>query len=233
MISLIGRKVHSLRDEVRRTFVYQRLYDKYKPFTMIRPTAYVNNLAVVNEYRDVPGCIIECGTWRGGMIAGIAELLGPDRQYFLFDSYQGLPPAEAIDGRAAQAWQQNKDGEFYHDNCKAEESSARKAMTLSGARQVTVVKGWFNQTLPSFVPPKIAILRLDSDWFESTLTCLEALYPHMSEEGVIILDDYYTWDGCSRAVHHYLARHGYAARISQTHGICTIRPNFATVPSAE
>jgi O-methyltransferase len=228
MLALIGRKVRSLRDDARRTFVYRRLYNKYKAYTMIRPNAYINNLAIVNEYRHVPGCVIECGTWRGGMIAGIAEVLGPDRQYFLFDSYQGLPPARTIDGQAAVAWQENKTGEFYHDNCKAEEESARDAMSLSEAKHVTVVKGWFNETLPSMaLPSKIAVLRLDSDWFESTLTCLEALYPQMSEQGVVVLDDYYTWDGCSRAVHHYLAKHGYAARIGQTHGICTIRPNFA------
>ena len=133
-----------------------------------------------------------------GMVAGLAQLLGDGQQYFLFDSFEGLPPAKDVDGDSARAWQADTKGEFYFDNCTAEMSFAREAMRLSGARDVTIVKGWFKDTLPKFTPPsKIALLRLDGDWFESTLTCLECLYSHLSPDGLVILDDYYYWDGCS------------------------------------
>jgi O-methyltransferase len=214
-------------NQSRRAFVFRALYRKYKDFTMVPEEYYVNNLDVIQQLRGVPGCVIECGTWRGGMIAGIAEVLGPDRHYYLFDSYEGLPPAQDVDGRAAKAYQANPDGECYFDNCTADEATARRAMAISGVPHVTVTKGWFEHTLPGFRPSApIALLRLDADWFDSTLTCLEGLYSHMSPEGLILLDDYYTWDGCSRAVHHFLASHGYAARVMQPKGLCAIRPNL-------
>jgi O-methyltransferase len=227
MLTTIRYAVRLLRNQARRHFWFRSLHRKYQDFTMIPAETYVNNLDVVHRLRDVPGCVVECGTWRGGMIAGIAEALGQGRHYYLFDSFEGLPPAQGIDGQAAQVWQADAQGPHYFDNCSADETTARKAMAMSGATDVTISKGWFNETLPGFRPESpIALLRLDGDWFDSTLTCLESLYPHLSPEGLIILDDYYTWDGCARAVHHFLAQHGYAARVTQTKGLCTIRPNF-------
>jgi O-methyltransferase len=80
-----------------------------------------------------------------------------------------------------------------------------------------LVRGWFKDTLATFVPPApIAVLRLDGDWYESTWQCLEALYPHVAPGGLIIIDDYYAWDGCARAVHAYLAQHQLAERIRQS-----------------
>jgi hypothetical protein len=103
-------------------------------------------------------------------------------------------------------------------------------MALSGAKNVTITKGWFSDTLPGFPwNAPIALLRLDGDWFDSTMTCLESLYQHVSPNGLIIIDDYYFWDGCTRAVHHFLDKYGYPARISQSYGICTMRPNFSRV----
>jgi hypothetical protein len=225
----IRQKLRSVQDDLRRARVYKPLYAKYRQYTMITLGNYVNNLAVVDGFRSVPGCVIECGTWRGGMIAGMAELLGPDRQYYLFDSFEGLPPAKPVDGPAALAWQANTGGANYYDNCTASLETAQDAMARSGAKRVAYMRGWFQDTLKIFQPDsRIAVLRLDGDWFESTLTCLESLYPHMSEDGVILLDDYYTWDGCSRAVHYFLAKHGYAAQVRQIHGICAIRPNFSS-----
>ena len=89
---------------------------------------YVANLCIVRALQSVPGCVVECGVWRGGMIAGIAEVLGPEREYILFDSFEGLPPAKEIDGEAALAWQSDKSSPLYHDNCAAEQKFAAEAM---------------------------------------------------------------------------------------------------------
>ena len=125
------------------------------------------------------------------MIAGFADVLGPDREYFLFDSFEGLPPAREMDGPAALRWQANKQSPGYHDNCKAAADDARTAMRLSAAAHFSLLKGWFGKTIPSFSPPEpIAVLRLDADWYESTLTCLKYLYPHVAPGGVVIIDDY-------------------------------------------
>jgi O-methyltransferase len=80
-------------------------------------------------------------------------------------------------------------------------------MTLAGV-DYDVRKGWFDQTVPEYAAerPTVAIVHLDGDWYESILTCLEHLYPIVSPGGLILIDDYGLWDGCTRAVHHYLAR---------------------------
>lgn len=187
---------------------------------MAPASVYWRNMLVVNEHRHVEGCVVECGVWRGGMSAGMAEVLGPSRRYFLFDSFEGLPEPSAEDGQAAREWQMDKTSPTYYDNCAAPIDFARRAMAMSGVPHYELVKGWFNETLPKFVPPEpIAVLRLDGDWYDSTLVALENLAPHMAKGGVIILDDYYAWDGCSRAVHDYLSQHKLAWRITVRHGI--------------
>jgi hypothetical protein len=96
------------------------------------------------------------------MIAGIASIFDDDRDYYLFDSFEGLPAAGDIDndrtGRSAKVWQQTST-----HNCTADENSARAAMRLSKARHVHIVKGWFNETLPRYSGQPIAILRIDGD----------------------------------------------------------------------
>jgi O-methyltransferase len=195
---------------------YYEIYKMFSDFTMIPPDTYVRNLLIAEFMGHVEGAVVECGTWKGGMIAGIATLLKSDRNYYLFDSFEGLPPAQEIDGTAAIAWQQNTESSIYYNNCTAEESSAREAMTLSGVENYQIIKGWFNESLKNFDHnQKIAILRLDADWYESTMDCLEALYPSVTSGGVIILDDYYTWDGCCRAVHDFLSKYQLPHRIHQ------------------
>ena len=190
------------------------------------PASYFwRNLLIVDERRHVAGCVIECGVWRGGMSAGMAEVLGEQREYFLFDSFEGLPPATELDGDAAKAWQQDTQSASYYDNCSASTDFAERAMRLSGAPNYKLVKGWFENTLADFVPPSpISILRLDGDWYESTMTVLEALFKHMAPGGIIIVDDYYAWDGCSRAIHDFLSRHQLTTRVTQKYGVCVLEP---------
>ena len=183
------------------------------------------NLLIVDQRRHVNGCVVECGVWRGGMTAGIAEVLGADREYFLFDSFEGLPPPTAMDGEMATAWQKDTQSPTYYDNCRAPIEFAEQAMALSPARKYKIVKGWFDDTLPKFVPPcPIAILRLDGDWYASTLLALETLFKYLAHDGIVIIDDYYAWDGCSLAVHDFLSRHHLTARLTQKFGICVLEP---------
>ncbi|MFK7923124.1 MAG: TylF/MycF/NovP-related O-methyltransferase [Bacteroidia bacterium] len=193
------------------------LHQKYREYTMISQHRYIYNLQLAQSYEKIEGAIVECGTWRGGMIAGIAERLGPKRGYYLYDSFEGLPPATEIDGKDAIAWQSDTEANNYYDNCKAEESFAHEAMKLSGATNVKITKGWFSDTLPHYDGPEIAILRLDGDWYESTMQCLENLYPAVKEGGIVILDDYHYWDGFSKAVHEYLTRIESSSRVYQFH----------------
>ncbi|MGH7934335.1 MAG: TylF/MycF/NovP-related O-methyltransferase [Candidatus Binataceae bacterium] len=184
--------------------VYRRLHRKYRDWTQVPESSFAKNLFIAARIREVPGCIIECGVWRGGMSAAIAEVLGPRRHYFLFDSFQGMPAPTERDGERAAKWASGDS--YYRDNNRAPIEQARAAMRLSPASNVAFVEGWFNDTIPGFVPPEpIALLRLDGDWYESTMICLKHLFPHLAPRGVVIIDDYRAWDGCARAVNEFLA----------------------------
>ena len=203
---------------------YGGIHERFQEFTMIPLETYVNNLFLAQRMAGVSGCIIECGVWRGGMSAGLATILGKDRQYFLFDSFEGLPPAKEIDGEGALNWQKDKQSPIYYDNCSAGEEFANRAMTLAGVQSFQLIKGWFDKTLPTFRPPEpIALLRLDADWYDSTMVCLDSLFDFVAPNGLIILDDYYQWDGCSRALHDFLSRRSAVERIQSFERICHLQ----------
>jgi hypothetical protein len=154
---------------------------------------------------------VECGTWRGGMIAALAETLsgGARREFVLVDSFQGLPPAGEIDGAAARAWQDDPDAPDHHDNCRASREEASESMRMAGV-DATFIEGWFDDTVPTYAAeehPDIALLRLDADWYDSTIVCLRHLFPLVVPGGVVIIDDYGVgvFDGCTRAVHDFLS----------------------------
>ena len=193
----------------------ERLYRKYREFTMIPRAQFLDNLDLCRRYGGREGAVVECGVWRGGMVAAMAEVLGPERRYYLFDSFEGLPAADpAKDGERAIQYQADTTGPSYHDNCRADMAWAERAMALAGARQAELVRGWYRDTLPAFrTATPIAVFRLDADWYDSTLECLDALYPSVVAHGLILIDDYFTWDGCTKAVHHYLAKHVLPDRI--------------------
>ena len=70
---------------------------KFRDYTMIPQGTYCENLILMDKVEGLPGVIVECGTWKGGMIAGIVAILGDEKEYLLFDSFEGLPPAKEID----------------------------------------------------------------------------------------------------------------------------------------
>ncbi|WNB18068.1 TylF/MycF/NovP-related O-methyltransferase [Marivirga arenosa] len=198
---------------------------RFSDYTMIPKMIYFDNLSLVSKIRDIDGVVVECGVWRGGMIAGIAELM-PEREYFLFDSFEGLPKAKEIDGQAAQEWQKDISSPKYYDNCKAEMKFADEVMKQVGVKY-ELVRGWFKDTIPKNNNIKdIALLRLDADWYDSTIVCLEHLYPRLKTGGLLIIDDYFSWDGCSRAIHDYLSSIKSKSRINRTqNGVCYILKN--------
>jgi hypothetical protein len=203
---------------------YRGIYKKFKNYTMIPRFMYCANLDLCKNFSAIPGSVVECGTWKGGMIGGIAYMLGPDRNYMLFDSFEGLPDAKEIDGESALRWQSDKTSPGYYDNCTASEQSAHEAMKIAGATNVSIIKGWFNNTLrKTHFQDEIAILRMDADWYDSTLEIFNVLFPKVKKGGIIIIDDYYTWDGCSKAVHDYLSMNKREERIyTYRCGVCYI-----------
>jgi O-methyltransferase len=129
-----------------------------------------------------------------------------------------------MDREAAIKWQAGEDPMTFHNNCTASESAAREAMNLAGIGDAMIVKGWFSESLPRCeFSSGIALLRIDADWYESTMDILEHLFPKVKSGGLIIVDDYYTWDGCTRALHDYLSKYRRTERIREHRRICFLR----------
>jgi O-methyltransferase len=117
------------------------IYEKYKEFTMMPRRDYIANLELVWEYRKIQGCVVECGVWRGGMSAGLADVLGGNRDHYLVDSFEGLPPVKEIDGEAASKWQKDTKSPLFFDNCAAGSEWATNAMTKAKPKSFKLVRG--------------------------------------------------------------------------------------------
>ena len=200
---------------------YQPTFYRYRPYTMIGRLRYLENLALakiaINDTSLQEGVIIECGTWRGGMAAGLISVGGPKRKYYFFDSFEGLPPAEDIDGQKAKVYQASPEAPEYANNCSATLHEFKSTIALTGcpAENIDIRQGFFEQSFKSFNSPPVALLRLDADWYSSTMACLEKFWDSVLPGGLILIDDYYHWDGCTKAVHEFLTTRQTTERIRQ------------------
>jgi O-methyltransferase len=196
------------------------------PLSMVHETGlrFAAEQAVRAVENDLLGDIVECGVWRGG--ASIAMLLAQRiafgavvKPVHMFDSFKGLPPVDPQDGPLAAAWQAGADPKNYFENCRAARSDLDFALAhLSfSSNDFVVWEGAFEEIMVAAVKAiglkGVALLRLDSDWYRSTKLCLESLIPITTEGAVVIVDDYYAWDGCARAVHEYLSTQSLPYRI--------------------
>lgn len=170
----------------------------------------VVELARVVIDERVPGDFIETGVWRGGvtilMRAALTAFGDLGRSVWVADSFAGLPaPDPATDLRDA----------IWHHLMRAvgllrsDLAAVREAFARAGLldRRVRFLPGWFADTLPDAPIARLALMRLDGDWYESTRVALDALYPRLSPGGFVIVDDYGLPTGCARAVDEYRAAH--------------------------
>lgn len=190
----------------------KRLWRHNRDATLVSRRRYIGNLYLVATALADPAlngaAVVECGTWKGGMACGLLAVAPGARDFHFFDSFEGLPPAEAIDGQKAIDWQANTEAPDYYDNNRADraELEARVKAAARPEQRLHIHQGWFKDTLPQAPADlKIAILRLDGDWYQSTLDCLEHLFDKIVPGGLVLIDDYLDWDGCSRAVHDFLS----------------------------
>jgi O-methyltransferase len=169
--------------------------------------------------RDLPGAFAECGVWRGGsvmaMIWTLQALGRDDRDIYLYDTFEGMTrPSQADDTpvgpHALETWKQaQRTGDRPWPHFFAEEvfneDIVRDKLRTTGYPQerLHLVRGRVEDTLPEHAPEQLALLRLDTDWYESTRHELEHLYPRLVEGGVLIVDDYGHWAGARKAVDEY------------------------------
>lgn len=169
--------------------------------------------------RNIPGDFVECGVWRGGnslIAASVFRLYGARRRTFLFDTFEGMTePTEkdrrAADGNPAMEEFLNSRRASHNEWCYASLQDVERNFAQAGlvGDDIVFVKGDVSETLAqeAILPQTISVLRLDTDWYESTKQELEVLYPRLSIGGVLIIDDYGHWAGAKQATDEYFQRH--------------------------
>ncbi len=194
------------------------LFLRVRPFTLTPPERVVSLWrAAVHVLEDggVPGDFVETGVWKGGSARVMAEALarsGPGRNLWLYDVWdrQAWPAPVERDGQAARAFWDEYQAQQSIDAPALE--TAQRNVREAGLPddRVRFVVGRVEETIPSRIPDAIAILRIDTDFYESVKHALTHLYPRLSRGGVLILDDYACpqFTGARRAVDEYFAEHG-------------------------
>ncbi|MFM7115622.1 MAG: TylF/MycF/NovP-related O-methyltransferase [Planctomycetota bacterium] len=172
----------------------------------------------------IRGDFVECGVWRGGSMFVAARALlerkaadqhFAERNLWLYDTFEGMsePTAADVDlqGQAAEHLlrvhsPEDRNGVWCLS--RLEEVQRTMAMSTFPSERIRFVQGKVEDTLPQTRPESIALLRLDTDWYESTRCELEFLFPLLAPGGVLIVDDYGHWQGCRQAVDDYFAATG-------------------------
>jgi O-methyltransferase len=166
------------------------------------------------ERREVPGAILECGVWRGGSMLAAAlcllELGSTDRELCLYDTFAEIPlPGERdrhVTGVSAAEWME---APLAADPTLGQIGADRVRELLESTgyppERIRLEPGLVEETIPERAPATIALCRLDTDWYDSTLHELHHLYPRISPGGVLIVDDYGEFTGSREATDEYLA----------------------------
>ena len=187
-----------------------------RPFTMTSPErifALREGIKHVVRHK-IPGEIVECGVWKGGSMMAAArtlqELGTTNRGLYLFDTFEGMTaPGEqdvSLNDEPAEELlsESDKESSAVWAYSTLEEVTRNLLSTEYPERQLFFIKGKVEETIPESAPGQIALLRLDTDWYESTYHELLHLYPRLSSGGVLIIDDYGHWKGAKRAVDQYI-----------------------------
>lgn len=226
--SLIRRLAHGLGFEIVRlqdTVLDASAEDrdiarKVAPYTVTSAHA-VHALLDAVEYvvaRGIPGAMVECGVGKGGSVMAVALKLraldAADRDLHLFDTFAGMtePGSEDLDyrgGTARDQYMRQKIDDTTTDWCHGSLDEVKGAVASTGydAHRLHFVEGKVEDTIPGNAPEQIAVLRLDTDWYQSTRHELIHLYPRLSPGGVLIIDDYGYWQGARKAVDEYIQKY--------------------------
>jgi len=204
---------------------------KVEPFTMTNPERIVSLLRAVDyvESNDIKGSFVECGVWKGGSVMAsilkLKNLKNLDRDIYLYDTFEGMTEPTEVD----KSFKNESANDIFvekQDDLWCYSSLGEVKDNLSTLKypdnKLHFVEGKVEDTIPGTIPRDIAILRLDTDWYESTIHELNHLYPRLVKGGVIIIDDYGHWQGCRKAVDEYVEQHNIRLLLNRVDYTCRI-----------
>ena len=198
------------------------LYERCKPFTMTALERLYSLYKCV-EYiaaAGIAGDLAECGVWRGGscmlMALGLIRASDDSRRIYMYDTFEGHPQPDSekdVDlwgNRGIDEWHRQEEAGTLGEWGVASLAEVRGNLLSTGypAERLIFVQGMVETTVPGNTPANLALLRLDTDWYESTRVALQHLYPKLAEGGVLIIDDYGHYRGQRQAVDEYFAEIG-------------------------
>lgn len=196
---------------------FSKIYQKSYKYTMTS-VERMYGLYLAVKYLDrkkIEGDFVECGVWRGGssMVMALTSILDnrlPNRKIYLYDTFKGMvkpgPEDKKLEGKSNLLDKWNKNKQRSHNLWTYSPiNEVKKNMISTGYpdKSTFYVKGRVEDTIPKVVPSKIALLRLDTDWYESTAHELKYLYPKLVNGGVLIVDDYGQFAGAKKAIDEY------------------------------
>jgi O-methyltransferase len=193
-----------------------------KAHTMIGAKRLANLRALTENViqNQVPGDLMETGAWRGGACILMRAVLNAynvtDRRVWVADSFEGLPPPNAEQYPADE-------GSVFHTYSELAVSTEEVKNNFEKYGllddQVVLLKGWFQDTLPTAPVEYLALLRLDGDMYQSTIVPLESLYDKVSVNGYVIVDDYHVVEQAKKATNDFFATRGISPQIEEIDGV--------------
>jgi hypothetical protein len=183
-------------------------YDKVSPYSGTSRERIYGLFECLEQIRkdNIKGDMVECGLWKGGNVLGICEYLFrhniTDVNVWGYDTFTGMTQPTDVDKDDTGTPAINI---FEQVKCESpyEEVLTVLEKTYFPKSKIKLVVGDVLNTLDISYPENISLLRLDTDWYESTKKELEVLYPKLSSGGYMIVDDYGHWQGCRKAVNEY------------------------------
>ena len=198
------------------------LYERCKPFTMtsLERLYSLHKCAEYIAAAGIAGDLAECGVWRGGscmlMALGLIRAGDTGRHIYMYDTFEGHPrpdPDKDVDlwgNRGIDEWRRQEEAGTLGEWGVASLAEVRGNLLSTGypAERLIFVQGMVETTVPGNTPANLALLRLDTDWYDSTRVALRHLYPKLVQGGVLIIDDYGHYRGQRQAVDEYFAEIG-------------------------
>lgn len=199
-----------------------KIMARVKKYTITSPERVYGLINAVRYLvsNQIPGDVVECGVWKGGSIMAAAmtllEMQSKERTLYLYDTFTGMTAPTEKDvthfepNTAQHSYRIYKEQDGICNWAYAPFEEAQRNVYATGypKEKIRFIKGPVEKTLLETVPEQISLLRLDTDFYESTKAEMAHLFPRLSVGGVIIVDDYGHWEGARVAVDEYLQQNG-------------------------